>query len=60
MKENFRELTGTKVLITGSTGYIGSNLLRRLKDLDCKIFAPIPVLFEISAALFSLLCCSPT
>ena len=41
MKENFRELTGTKVLITGSTGYIGSNLLRRLKDLDCKIFAPI-------------------
>ena len=41
MKENFRELTGTNVLITGSTGYIGSNLLRRLKDLDCKIFAPI-------------------
>ena len=41
MKENFRELTGTKVLITGSTGYIGSNLLRRLIDLDCKFFAPI-------------------
>lgn len=37
MNENFTSLHGSRVLVTGGSGFIGTNLVQALRDLNCEI-----------------------
>jgi len=54
MSEPFTQFAGTRVLITGGLGFIGSNLARRLADLDARVTVLDSLIPEYGGNLFNL------
>ena len=38
---------GKKVLVTGSTGFVGTHLVKRLEDLGCTLITPASIVYDL-------------